>query len=177
MKLAARFYQQQQGIALLTGLIFLVILTLIGIASMNTTALTEKSTQNMRDSSASFSSAESALGDGEQWVQNQSSIPTAVSSCSSAPCKVWQYNVLGSFYQQSDSWWQSTAIPFSGTIYNVAAQPYYIIEQYGFVPYNLSVDTESKGQGYYYYRVTSRGTGNTSSAHSVVQSIYGTVFN
>lgn len=168
----------QQGVVLITGLVFLMILTIIGISAMSSTALTEKMTQNFRDTSTAFEAAEAALGDGEFWVQNQGAVPTAqVSTCTTPPCKVWAYNSFGTFWQQPDSWWQGNGIPFSSTIYGVAQQPYYIIEQYAFIPYQLSPDARSKGQGYYYYRVTARGTGATTSSHSVVQSIFATQYN
>jgi len=167
----------QRGIVLLTAVILLFILTLIGIASMNSTALTEKMTQNLRDSSTAFEAAESGLGDAEMLIQTMTTIPTPVATCSAAPCLVWQYNALGTFYQQPDSWWQANARPFSATIANVALQPYYIIEQFNYIPTQLSPDAESKGQGYYYYRITARGTGATDNAHAVVQTIYATQFN
>jgi type IV pilus assembly protein PilX len=167
----------QKGTVLVVGLIFLLVLTIIGITSMSSSALTEKMTQNMRDVSQSFSSAEACLTDGETWVQNQTVTPTPVSACSTPPCQVWQYNVLGTFYTQPASWWQSQGVSFSTSLYGVANQPRYILEQYSFVPYDLSPDTASKGRGYYFYRITARGTGATTNANSIVQSIYATQFN
>ncbi|MBS0287749.1 MAG: pilus assembly protein PilZ [Proteobacteria bacterium] len=169
--------KNQQGVVLITGLIFLLVLTLIGITSMSSTALTEKMTQNFRDYSTAFEAAESALGDGESWVQNQGTTPVPVSTCSSSPCKVWTYNTFSNFWTQSTSWWQTNAIPYSSTIGGVATQPYYIIEQYAFVPYQLSPDALSKGQGYYYYRITALGTGATTTSRAVVQSMFATQFN
>lgn len=167
----------QKGIVLIAGLVFLVILTIIGITAMSSTALTERMAQNLRDSSSAFIAAEAALGDGESWVRNRGTAPTVTTTCSTPPCSVWQYNGLGTFYQQPDSWWQANATAFSSTIYGVNQQPRYVIEQYGFVPYDLSPETMSKGRGYYYYRVTARGTGPTGTSNAVVQSIYTTQFN
>jgi len=167
----------QQGIVLFVGIMLLLILTLIGISAMNSSVMTEKLTQNIRDTTTAFEAAETALGDGEQWVQSQTSAITAVSACSTAPCHVWQVNAFGNAFQQSASWWASNALPYSSTLVGVAAQPMYIIEQYSFVPSQLSPDAESKGLGYYYYRITAMGTGLTSNSVSYVQSIYGTQFN
>lgn len=166
-----------KGFVLITGLIFLMLLTIIGITSMSNSAVTEKMTQNMRETSISFVSAEAALGDGEAWIKNQTNIPVPVTTCSSTPCQVWQFNALGNFTQQPDSWWQTQGKPFSSSISNVVAQPVYLIEQYIFVPYDLSPDTASRGNGYYFYRVTSRGFGATNTSHAVVQSIYATQYN
>jgi type IV pilus assembly protein PilX len=168
---------KQSGMVIIVGLIFLMILTLIGISAMNSTALSEKLTQNLRDSTAAFEAAEASMGDGEAWLQAQVTSPIAVTTCTSGPCNVWAPNVLGTIYQQPATWWQTNAKSFSGTLYGVAVQPQYIIEFYNFVPYELSPESLGKGQGYYYYRVNARGTGATSNAQVNLQSIYVTQYN
>jgi type IV pilus assembly protein PilX len=171
-------FSREQGLVLVTGLIFLLILTIIGITAMNSTVLSEKMAQNLRDANSAFSASESALTDGERWVQSQTVVPTVVTSCGTPPCQVWAYGTLGnSFYQNSSSWWQSNARPFSITLPGVATQPRYIIELYSIVPYELSPDAYSKGSGYYYYRVTAHGVGATSNSLVNVQSMFATQFN
>ncbi len=170
-------FNKQHGVVLITGLIFLLVLTIIGISSMGNTALSERMTQNFRDASTAFQAAEAALGDGESWVATQGSLTPAVSSCSTPPCKMWQFNNSINFVSQSGSWWQSNGIPFSSTIYGVTTQPVYYLEQFSFVPYDLSPDSFSKGHGYYYYRITALGTGATSTSRSIVQSIFATQYN
>jgi type IV pilus assembly protein PilX len=172
-----KFQSAQRGIVLVAGLFFLLILTIIGISGLGSSSLTERMTQNMRDSFSSFEAAEAALGNGEAWVQSQTSAPIPVATCSTAPCPVWEFNALGTFWTQPDSWWSANAVHFASTIVGAYLQPNFIIEEYSFVPYQLSPDAESKGQGYYYYRITARGTGVTDTAHSVVQSMYATQFN
>ena len=167
----------QSGMVIIVGLIFLMILTLIGISAMNSTALSEKLTQNLRDSTAAFGAAEASMSDGEAWLQAQVAAPTAVTTCTSSPCNVWASNTLGTIYTQPTSWWLARAKTFSSTLYGVVAQPQYIIEFHSFVPYELSPDSFGKGQGYYYYRVNARGTGATSNAQVNLQSIYVTQFN
>lgn len=164
-----RAFAKQKGMVLVTGLIFLILLTILGTVSISSTLTAEKMTQNLRDLSASFGAAESALTDGEVWISNQAAV---TSTCTTAPCTVWQANSLGNFYKQPDSWWQSNGRAYSSTLYGVVSQPRYIIEQLYYVPFELSPDSASRGQGYYYYRVTSRGNGATTSAYSVVQSVY-----
>jgi type IV pilus assembly protein PilX len=166
-----------RGIVLITAILLLLILTIIGITAMNSTALTERMTQNLRDSSTAFESSESGLGNGEERINSLTAPPTPVSTCGAPPCTVWVEGILGNFYTQPDSWWESQGTKYSSTISNVAVQPYYIVEQYGFVPYELSPDAESKGQGYYMYRITARGTGLTDNSHAILQSIYITQFN
>lgn len=177
MILNTPFYAPHQGIALISAIIFLLILTVLGITGVNSTILTEKMSQNMRDMTTSFEAAESALGDGEQWIQAQIAPPAAVTTCTAPPCAVWQLNVLTTPYKQAASWWQSNAHPLSTTILGLAQQPMYLIELYSFVPYDLSPNSAASGRGYYYYRITARGVGDTVSATTNVQSIYAVQYN
>ncbi len=169
--------KNQRGVVLITGLIFLLVLTIIGISTMGNSALTERMTQNFRDTSNAFVAAEAALADGESWLKLQTNPSVTVSTCSTPPCKVWSYNASTNFVGLADSWWQTQAIPFSTSLYGVAAQPVYVMEEYSFVPYELSPDAISKGRGYYYYRVTARGTGATSTSRAFIQSMYATQYN
>lgn len=168
---------KQNGMALLMALIFLLVLTVLGITVTSSTILSEKMSQNMRDMTSAFEAAESALGDGESWANNLNTIPTAVSTCSSAPCSVWQLNVLSTPSAQPMSWWQSNGRAYSTTIPGLASQPRYIVELFSFVPYDLSPNSLASGRGYYYYRITAKGVGTTNSAVASVQSIYATQFN
>ena len=56
-----RLPRQQHGIALPLALIMLVILTLIGVSSMNTTNLQEKMATSMQEMHHAFAAAESAV--------------------------------------------------------------------------------------------------------------------
>ncbi len=167
----------QRGVVLITGLIFLLVLTLIGISTMGASTLTEKMTQNFRDTSTAFVAAEAALSDGESWLNAQTTPSVMVTTCSTPPCNVWVYNATTNFTQLSDSWWQTQGRTFSSSLYGVAAQPVYVMEEYSFVPYELSPDALSKGRGYYYYRVTARGIGATNTSRAYIQSMYATQYN
>lgn len=61
----------QSGAALLTGLIFLVVLTMIGITSARMSTLEERMSGNMRDRSIAMQAAEMALRDAELDIQNR----------------------------------------------------------------------------------------------------------
>lgn len=167
----------QNGAVLIAGLILLLIITLIGISSMQSVALDEKMTANMRDATLAFQATESALSDGEEWLKNQLTPPDGVSSCDTNPCHVWDLNRLGNVSINAQSWWTSVGRPFSGTLNGVQTQPHYVIEYYGFVPYELSPDARSKGLGYYYYKVTAHGTGALDTSKVQLESIYTTQFN
>lgn len=168
---------RQNGAVLFIGLMFLLILTLLGITTMNATSVNARLTQNLQDSLTAFTAAESALGSGEAWLKGLTVAPVSVSSCATAPCNVWKSGVLGNVYSQSSSWWAAQSRPYPSTQYLAAAQPRFVIEEFRFVAYDLSPDALSKGQGYYLYRVTAQGTGETAKHVTTVQSIYATQFN
>ncbi|MFK5985969.1 MAG: PilX N-terminal domain-containing pilus assembly protein [Pseudomonadota bacterium] len=67
--------KQQQGAVLFISLIFLVLLTILGLSSMRTTLLQEKMAGNFKNKSQSFQAAETALRAGEQWLSAQANIP------------------------------------------------------------------------------------------------------
>jgi len=60
----------QHGAALITGLIFLVILTLLGITAMRTSTLEERIAGNTRDRNVAFQAGDTALRDGERDIMN-----------------------------------------------------------------------------------------------------------
>ncbi len=50
----------QQGVALVLALVFLLLLTLIGITALGTSSLEEKMANNVKDKNLAFQAAESA---------------------------------------------------------------------------------------------------------------------
>lgn len=60
--------RQQTGAVLIVGLIFLLVMTMLGLTAMQTTTLEEKMSGNMRDRSVAFQAAELALRVGEDVV-------------------------------------------------------------------------------------------------------------
>lgn len=58
----------QRGIILVTGLLFLVILTLLGLSLFRSTGLMDRISANTRDKQRSFETAQAALQYGEWWL-------------------------------------------------------------------------------------------------------------
>lgn len=169
--------KHQRGIILIVGLIVLLVLTILAISAINFSSGSEKLTSNQRDKTIAFQAAESALTEGEAWIKQQSIPPKSESVCTPAPCNVFVLNALSSYQTQPLSWWNTYGRLYSSTLTQAKTQPHFIIEEYSFIPYDLSPQTSSKRAGYYYYRITAEGTGATDNAKSVVQSIYATQFN
>lgn len=67
--------EKQRGATLIVSLIFLVVLSIIGLAGMDVTSLEEKMAGNMRDRNVSFQAAEAALREGERFLQSTVFLP------------------------------------------------------------------------------------------------------
>lgn len=63
--------RDQNGAALIVSLIILLVLTLLGVASMQTTTLEERMAGNLRDTSVSFEAAEAGLRSAEGYLESE----------------------------------------------------------------------------------------------------------
>ena len=61
---------QQRGLALFMSLVMLLILTILGVSSVQNTSLQERMSRNALDSNLAFQAAESALRDGEDFIED-----------------------------------------------------------------------------------------------------------
>lgn len=163
---------QQNGAVLVVGLILLAVLVLIGITAVNFTSLSEKLTGNQRNQEIALQAAESALIDAELWLKNLTNVPVAISTCSTPPCDVYTLGTFTDLNLKDHSWWMANGSLFSAHLDEVYTQPVYLIEEHSFIPYELDPDARSKGEGYYYYKITARGTGGNDTTARVVQSVY-----
>ncbi len=78
---------KQQGSVLLISLVLLLVLTIAGLAVINSSSLEEKITGNYRDQKLAFHAAEAALLEAEQFVESTELILTDfTSSCNSGLC-------------------------------------------------------------------------------------------
>jgi type IV pilus assembly protein PilX len=170
--------KQQHGIVLFTSLIFLLILTVIGLAALNNNGLQTRMAIGHAETNASFQSAESALVAGEAWLTLQTAQPSA--SCAN-PCSdtslIWPRvglptPILDPATLDSETWWTANGRVLGQSIDNVSAQPRYAIEELG--PDNTGSLTTGLGTTYkiYYFQVTSRGYGAQSTSRTVVQSVF-----
>ena len=164
---------QQRGAVLVLGLILLLILTLLGVSTMQGSVFDEKMAGNAKDRNFAFQSAESALRGGELWLQSNPSQPLATAGGSNG---VWSLNGPG-----AGSWWQSLAAPWSNGspsvvtssgISYVNAQPQRIIEEGQFVRDSLAIGQQQSASGLNFYRVTARAEGGSDKAVVQLQSMY-----
>lgn len=175
----------QRGVALVMALVFLLLLTIIGITALNTTSLEEKMAGNVKDRNLAFQAAESALALGEYWINNQLIKPDfpqtniGLHEPATGATPVWD----------SVDWGGSTVVTYpntpgasgSGTLGKIQSQPRYLIERVaeaadigignsgGSVVWKPGDESAGKMT---MYRITARGTGGTDAAVVMVQSTF-----
>jgi len=158
--------RNERGAALIVALIFLLVLTLLGVGAMRTTNMQERMAGNLRDSNLAFQAAESALREGEQFLQ-QATLPVFAGT--------------GGLLQRDDdagqaSFWKTfdwAGNSMNGTaISGVAAAPQYVIEELPPVPASGGSLRFGALPETAFYRVTARAVGGTTDAVSVLQITY-----
>lgn len=185
-------HRYQNGVALVLTLTILLILTLIGVASIQTTSMQERMSRNFRDANMAFQAAEAAIAEAETYIERISTIDSfpeepdiedALSeACSAGLCTSTDGR---SRWQQSNGvvdWSDSSTYIESTTVLGSQAQSKYVVE------YVAKVDIEQDtlnignvGEGgtsgrSHVFRVTARGIGGTTESTSMIQSLYGRQF-
>ncbi|MGH8488991.1 MAG: pilus assembly PilX family protein [Gammaproteobacteria bacterium] len=166
----------ETGAVLVVSLVFLLVLTLIGLTGMQVTSLEEKMSGNMRDRNLAFQAAESALRAGEMFV----TLPTLPTfSCASGLYSWNDVNCDGTredaqIWDSSSDWSGSfSRVTYSsGTLASTSPAPAYIIEQMPAVAESGDSLEAGVAKDSQYYRVTARATGGTTDAVVLVQSLY-----
>lgn len=173
--------QTQSGVVLAISLIILLLLTLIGLSAMQTSALEEKMVGNMRDKSLAFQAAESALRAAELSLPNISSSAYVTAGTggfyldnNSTPNPIPTTTAI-----LKDSFWSSNPVatsPVTGLGNGIIA-PVYIIQKLPvYIPASNARVVPFNGITCQPYKITVRATGgtangSTSSTVVILQSI------
>lgn len=164
----------ETGAALIVGLIFLVVLTMIGITAAKMAGLEERMSGNMRDRALAMQAAEMALRYAERDVLHSGriSVPNGLTPFN-ADCGVASpalddfglcWNGPGGYGNADPPWYKAMMdIPGAHVVYGnapylaavpdillVSQQPRYLIEV---------IDNTEGGPPNYYYRITVRAQG------------------
>lgn len=170
----------ERGAILVFCLIFLAVLTMMGIAAMESATLEERMSGNMRDHEVAFNAAESAMQAAEAWLVSQNTLPIT-STNGSTP--VWAEDSMDPDVADGYYWWDHASINSTwwtnnGTdiddVAQVSEQPRYVIEEYRTVDTGQSI---SLGSGEVtvpriFHRITARGVGINPTTQAVVQSTF-----
>jgi type IV pilus assembly protein PilX len=164
MQLIRRTLGNQRGAVLVVGLLLLVVLTLLGVAAMQSTTVQERMAGNMREQEQAFQSAEAALRAGEDFVQDTEILPA--------------FNGTNGLYAEPDpgvfrwvdqgTWSGDDSRVYPGQVPAGQTPPRFIVEQLPFETVSLAADEEVSSGGM--YRVTARGVGGLGRAVVVLES-------
>ncbi len=179
---------RQRGVALVAAMVFLLLLTIIGVTAMTTTSLEEKMAGNTQDKNVAFQAAESALRVAEVFLLGTD--PSALPDFALNKDGYYEPTNPGSAPRWESVDWKNCAagvdavvcLP-ANTLSGVNTQPAYIIEKVTEVdPGGGPAAGDSLGVGFGappaapgkqgMYRITAHGTGGTDSSVAEVQSVY-----
>ncbi|HRH81321.1 MAG TPA: PilX N-terminal domain-containing pilus assembly protein [Thiobacillaceae bacterium] len=152
---------RQAGAALVVGLIFIVLLTMLGISAFGISSLEERMAGHSRDRMLAFQAAEAALRDCEDnglangYVVYNSQNPARWSSGNAV-------------------WTGTNSTSYTGTVTGVSAAPRCILEemerQECVVGGSLASHTATSGS--FLYRVTARGVGSSPNTVVMLQTVF-----
>lgn len=180
-QIGLRVPRKQRGAVLIFCLVFLLVLTMMGVTSMESAVLEERMAGNMQDFNAAFQAAESSLQTAESWLQNQLNWPATSSDGSTT---VWSRDSMDPDATDSLHWWQDSARDsYSwwnangievGTVEGVASAPHYVIEEVSTISTGQSIGIGSGLQNRVrvFHRVTARGSGVGDAAVVQLQSTF-----
>lgn len=174
---------KQSGVVLFISLVMLLILTVLGLSSVQTTTLQERMARNARDSNLAFQAAESAVRDAETLIETFNSLVPFTTSGANGAGFYFEGDYDAETNWAGRNWMNGEGyIEAPTTINGVAEPPKYIIEHLKTVvsdndTLNLDNIGQDSGSGRaQIFRVTVYGTGGTSTAHVMIQSTYGKRF-
>lgn len=157
----------QTGVALITGLIFMVVLTLLALAAMRTTTLEERMSGNARDRDMAFQSAEAALRAGEQVLQG-ASLPAFAAGTAYTPRIAT--GTLSTYWQNTHPWPTQSVAAWQPA--GTSAAPRYVMEVMGAAACAGGSRTFGPKAGCGVYRVTARGVGRSANTMVILQAVY-----
>lgn len=175
--------RRARGVALFISLVLLLVLTIVGVSSVQTTSLETRMARNEHDALLAFQAAESALRDAETFLQ------TTIDSV--ADTDAFTDGGAGGLWTVADTpgvvdRWEIAGVWSGGgsvvaptdTGAVVVAPPRYLIEHLGDVtrtenPYLMNPDYPDPVDRIAMFRITSRGVGGSANAQVLLQSTFG----
>ncbi len=181
LQAAMKAQTKQKGAVLIFCLVFLLVLTMMGVASMESAVLEERMAGNMQDYNAAFQAAEASLQVGENWLMGQLTWPATSNDGSTT---VWSRDAMDPDAGDSLHWWQDssrdTSAWWSGNaievseVEGVATAPHYVLEEMSTITSGQSIGIGSGLQSRVrvFHRITARGSGVGDTAVVQLQSTF-----
>ena len=174
------FRAKNTGVVLFICLVMLLLLTLLGVSSVQTTSLEQIMARNAVDANIAFQAAESALREGEDFVEN---LTNTQSFDASGANNNGLYDDAGPGNRpnwRNITWNSGLGHRVSSTgVTGTVRPPEYIVERVTVViPQGDSLNLDNIGSELgtgttQIFRVTARGQGATVDSQALVQSTYG----
>ncbi len=157
---------RERGAVLIVALVFLVIMTVLGVAAMRTTTLQERMAGNVRDANLAFQAAEAALREGEEFLQ-QATIPPFTGANGLLPMQddAGQVTFWNTYAWNADG-------RVSASVHGVIEAPRYVIEELPALPAEGDSVRFGALPDVGFYRVTAHAAGGTQDAISILQTTY-----
>jgi type IV pilus assembly protein PilX len=180
MKLS-RTIRNQHGASLVVALMFLIVLTMLGLVAVRSSTVQERMAGNDRDRAIAFEAAEAALRDAERDIQsNITSADAFDSACSAGLCLP---SVVATQNWNGVSWAGATSRVYgvgsgagSYPVLDVSNPPRYIVELLPDLPAGpgnaLNKNKTSSTGGGTAYRITARGWGRRAGTQVELQTVY-----
>lgn len=169
--------QKQQGAALMMSLIFLLVLTIIGVASLNDTIMQGKMAGAMQDGNIALQGTETAIRDAEELIDDL--------------VTMGDFGVAAGLYLAgtnidpfSDALWTADNSIAAPLVAGLKEAPRYVIKQAGQISVddsatslNINTYSHESGSGVIFgFRIIARSTGASGNSQRIVESFYGKRF-
>ncbi|MEH6625108.1 MAG: PilX N-terminal domain-containing pilus assembly protein [Motiliproteus sp.] len=166
--------RQQRGATLIVCMIILVVITFMGVGSIQDTTMEEKMAGNMKNRNMAFQAAESGLRDAEGYLSSTVVLPAFNGTTSGLIAQISGNDP--SPYKWSDSDWTASSgvYPKTGgdSIPLVSSQPRLVIEKLESVEATPDLEAGQPADTTEYFKITVKAVGGTSSSVVIVESIY-----
>ncbi|HTN34688.1 MAG TPA: PilX N-terminal domain-containing pilus assembly protein [Marinobacter sp.] len=157
----------QKGSVLIVSLVMLLLLSLIGVAGIQTTTMQDRMAANLQDKDMAFQAGEAALREAEEGLRVK--VPVSFSG-SDGLYRVGASGRPNWPANTSDN--GSSVITYTGTPLGASAKPKYFIEQIDTItPPGCDLSSYCEPA---YYRITSVGFGGSDTSEAVLTTVYRT---
>jgi len=163
--------QGQQGFILLTALVFIIVLTVIVISTVDLSTSDEKIARNSRDKDIAFAAAEAALRDAQIYISGGYQFPyTPNNNPANYPAEIAQPE-QSDFFNTGDPNYAFTSqigtVTQSPQIIGVNAQPRYLIDIVRIAAPNSICNSTP-----FVFRITAQSEGRSPNTRSTLQELY-----
>ncbi len=162
----------QKGAVLILSLVFLVIMTILGVTGMRSATLEERMAGNLRDGRLAFEAAEAGLREGESLLRNS---PLGEEDFDGSD-GLFDYELAPALaWNDSDAFSDGNTRPYEGAdeLTEVEEAPRYFIErQRPITRPGSSLEVNQPIAGDEIFRITVEATGGSERAIVILQSTY-----